>query len=612
MCGIIGYIGKSDAQPVLLEGLKRMEYRGYDSAGVAILKEGDSATCKKEGKLGNLIEEIGGSTLEGNVGIGHIRWATHGKPTDVNAHPHSDCHDQIYLVHNGIIENFPALKEVLQEKGHSFTTETDTEVLTHMIEQELADGATALEDAVRATLKKVEGAYGIAVVSTKEPEKIVAARFGSPLVLGIVDKGEYVLASDVTAILAHTREVMYLEEGEVVTVTPDGYKICTLDNTSVERDTNKVDWDVTQAEKQGYDHFMLKEIMEQPEVIMNGLRGRLVAEEGLAHLGGFNEREEDWRKIERVILVACGTASIAATIGEYMLEEYAGIPTEVEIGSEFRYRKPILNKKTAVVVVSQSGETADTIASLREAKRHGALTFGIVNVVGSTIAREVDSGAYIHAGPEIAVASTKAMLGMVNMFALLTLALGRQRGMSVVVGQRIGKELLALPKKIEQVLEQKDAIRALAEKYKDFDHSFYMGRRYNYGTAMEGALKLKELAYVHAEGYQSGELKHGPLALIDDRFYSVFIMPQDSVYEKNVSNLQELRARSGRAIVLTTEGNEEVAEFADDVMYIPKTLEMLTPIVALIPLQLFAYYTSVLRGCDVDQPRNLAKSVTVE
>lgn len=610
MCGIIGYIGKEEAAPILLDGLKRMEYRGYDSAGIAIMDGGTISACKKAGKLQNLVDALEDSATDGTAGIGHIRWATHGEPNDTNAHPHSDCNDSLYVVHNGIIENYPQLKERLSGQ-HTFSTQTDTEVLTHLIESH-AESHEKLEEAVAAALREVEGAYGIAVVSSKEPQKLVAARLGSPLVLGIVDRGEYIVASDVTAILRHTREVIYLEEGEIVTVTPDGYEITNLDRAPVKRDASTIDWDVAEAEKKGHAHFMLKEMMEQPEVIENGLRGRLVPEEGAAHLGGFNELSDRWRDIERIIIVACGTAAYAAQVGEYMLEEYAGIPVEVEIGSEFRYRKPVLDKRTAVIALSQSGETADTIASLREAKRQGVLTFGLVNVVGSTIAREVDGGAYIHAGPEVAVASTKAYVGMVNMFALLTLALGRQRGMSVVTGQRIAKELQAIPEKMQQVLNQATSIEEIAKKYAKLDHAFFVGRKYNYPVAIEGSHKLKEISYAQAEGYAAGELKHGALALIDDRFFTVALAPQDSVYEKNLSNIQEMKARKATVIVVTTEGNTDFDDIADDVIHIPKTLEMLTPLLSVLPLQLFAYYFAVERGCDIDQPRNLAKSVTVE
>lgn len=612
MCGIIGYIGKKDARPILLDGLKRMEYRGYDSAGLAIMEPNKGIfSMKKSGKLQNLHNALEEHVVEGTSGIGHIRWATHGEPTDENAHPHADCENEIFIIHNGIIENFSALKQRLKKQEHAFNTATDTEVLVHLIEEHYKK-RIPLEKAVAAALKEVVGTYGIAVLSSREPEKIVAARLGSPLILGIVEEGEYIVASDIAAILPYTREVVYLDDGEIVTVTREGYNIKTLDNKEVDHPSAQVHWDIAQAEKEGYDHFMLKEIMEQPEVLVNGLRGRLLEEEGMAHLGGFNELAERWRDIQRIQIIACGTAAYAAQVGEYMIEEYAGIPVEVEIASEFRYRKPVLDKYTAVIIVSQSGETADTIASLREAKRHGVLTFSLVNVVGSTIAREVDGGAYIHAGPEIAVASTKAFVCMVNIFALLTMALGRQRGMSLVMGKRIAEELLALPKKVQTILEQNHDIALLAKKYHQYEHAFFLGRKYNAPIAAEGSLKLKETSYVHAESYPAGELKHGAIALIDDRFYSVFIAPKDSVYEKNISNIQEVKARGGRVIAITTQGNTEMEEYADDVMYIPKTLEMLTPMLSVIPLQLFAYHTAVLRECDVDQPRNLAKSVTVE
>jgi len=611
MCGIIGYIGTKEAQPILMDGLKRMEYRGYDSAGVAIVNDSNVQLCKKAGKLENLVSALEAQSITGSVGIGHTRWATHGERTDTNAHPHTDCKNEIYIVHNGIIENCPDLKKRLEKEGHVFITETDTEVLTHLVEEEMKDGGP-LEAAVQRALKDVVGAYGITVVSSQDPEKLVAARLGSPLVLGIIGVGEYIIASDVAAILPYTKKVVYLEEGEIVTVTKTGHAITTLDNKKVEREADKIDLDVEEAEKQGYNHFMMKEIMEQPKVIKDGQRGRLIPEEGVAHLGGFMEKEEEWRKIENITIVACGTASYAAMVGEYMLEEYAGIRTTTVVGSEFRYRSPIIDKKTAVVVVSQSGETADTIASLKEAKRQGALTFGIVNVVGSSIARAVDSGAYIHAGPEISVASTKAFIGMLNMFALFTLSLARQRGMSEVDGKKIIEELKELPGKIQEILDQEKAIAKVAKKYAKFDHAFYLGRKYNYAIALEGALKLKELSYVHAEGIHTGELKHGPLALIDDKFYSVIIAPEDSVFEKNISSLEQLKARNGKAIVVTTAKNGRIKKLADDVITIPKTIEPFMPILAAIPLQLFAYYIAVERGCDVDQPRNLAKSVTVE
>lgn len=588
-----------------------MEYRGYDSAGIAVVENNDIQMCKKAGKLQVLTEEVEGEQWGGTVGIGHIRWATHGIPNDTNAHPHTDCTNKLYVIHNGIIENFHQLREQLTSKGHTFTTQTDTEVLTHLIESH-SEGNT-LEQAVQESLKEVVGTYGLAVVSENDPEKIVAARLGSPLILGIIGEGEYMIASDATAILPHTRDVIYLDEGEIVTVTREGYSITTVDNTQVHKVASRIEWNIQQAEKQGYAHFMMKEIMEIPSVIEDGLRGRLIAAEGVAHFGGFLEYEEKWRSIKRIVIVACGGASIAARVGEYMLEEYAGIPVKMEIGSEFRYRKPVLDKDTAVILVTQSGETADTIASLREAKRQGVFTFGIVNVVGSTIAREVDAGMYIHAGPEVAVASTKAMAGMISMFALLTLALGRQRGMSVVTGQRIAKELQSISGLVEKALSQNtESIAAIAKKYKAYENAFFLGRKYNMPAALEGALKLKEIAYVHAEGYPSGELKHGPLALLDDRFFVFAVVPKDSVYEKNLSNIQEVRARKGIVIALTTEGNTDMTQYCDEVIYMPKTLEMLTPVLAMVLMQLFAYNIALERECDIDQPRNLAKSVTVE
>ncbi len=595
-----------------MDGLKRLEYRGYDSAGVAIVQpDGAIGVAKKAGKLSVLGAELVAHPITGTVGIGHTRWATHGGPTDVNAHPHGDCKNEVFVIHNGIIENFRELKASLEQDGHTFVSQTDTEVVAHLIERAYT-ADVSLEAAVQTVLGEIVGAYGLCVVSSREPEKIVAARLGSPLILGLLPDNEYMVASGMTALLPYTREVIYMEEHEMAVITPAGYTLTTTDNQAVQRESEHVEWDLAAAEKGGFDHYMLKEMMEQPQVVVDGMRGRLIPEEGIAHLGGFLEYEDRWRDIERIIIVACGSAAIAGQIGEYMIEEYAGIPVEVEIGSEFRYRKPVLNDKTAVIFVSQSGETADTIACLREVKRQGVLTFGIVNVVGSTLAREVDGGAFIHAGPEVSVASTKALMGMMNLFAQLTVALGRSRGMSLVTGKRILEEMEALPKLMTDLLNNRDVIMALGKKYAHYDHAFYLGRKYNFPIASEGALKLKELAYVHAEAYPSGELKHGPLALVDDRFFTVVIAPKDSVYEKSVSNIQEVRARGGKMIVIATEGDDSLRDMADDVIFIPKTLEMLTPMLAVIPLQLLAYAIAVERGCDIDQPRNLAKSVTVE
>ncbi len=610
MCGIIGYIGKQPAKPIIMEGLKRMEYRGYDSAGLAVINNGAVQCYKKVGKLGNLQTEILQQSIPGTVGIGHIRWATHGQPSDLNAHPHHDCRKEIYLNHNGIIENYHDIKSVLTDKGHTFYSDTDTEVLVHLIEEH--HKTIPFEEAVIAALNQVIGTYGIVALSSKEPDKIVAARLGSPLILGIIGDGEYIIASDVAAIMQHTREVIYLQDGEVCVVTPRHYSIKDLKAQQVDRVVEKVEWDISQAQKQGYPHFMLKEIMEEPDVIMNSLRGRLLPNEGLAHMRGFLEQADRLKQADRIIIIAMGTALYAGMVGEYMLEEYAGIPVEVESAAEFRYRKPILTERTTVLIISQSGETADVIAATREAKLKGALVFGIVNVVGSTIARDVTGGAYSHAGPEIGVASTKAFIAQLTVLALVTLFFGRQRGMSVVTGQRIAKELLELPSKVHQILDQADRIKELAERYADYTDFFFIGRKYNYPIAMEGALKLKEVSYIHAEGYGAGDLKHGPIALIDEEFPTVALVPKDSVYEKVISNISEVKARHGRVLAIATEGDTQIGTLADDVIFIPKTLEMLTPLLSIVPLQLFAYYIAVKLGKDVDQPRNLAKSVTVE
>lgn len=611
MCGIIGYIGKEQASPIIMDGLKRMEYRGYDSAGLAVIQDDKSIECRKKvGKLGNLQAELEKFDLGGTVGIGHTRWATHGRPSDTNAHPHNDCREEIYLIHNGIIENYHDIKTVLEKKGHKFYSATDTEVLVHLIEEH--HKTLNFEEAFITALNEVVGTYGVVAISSKEPEKMLAARLGSPMILGIIGNGEYMVASDVAAIMKHTRDVIYLNDGEVCVLTRDKYSIKDLKSQSVDHIIHKVDWDITQAQKQGYKHFMLKEINEQPDVIMNALRGRIKQEEGLAHMRGFLEHADRLKDAKRIIIVAMGTALYVGQVGEYMIEEYAGIPVEVESAAEFRYRKPIIDHDTVVIAITQSGETADLIAAVREAKLKDALVLGIVNVVGSTIAREVDAGAYSHAGPEIGVASTKATISQLTVLALVTLFFGRQRGMSVVTGQRIAKELLALPEKVQTILDQAETIKALAEKYNKYRDFFFLGRKYNYPIAFEGALKLKEISYIHAEGYGAGDLKHGPIALIDENFPSVVICPQDSVYEKVMSNLQEVKARSGPVLAIATEGDTHIAEVADDVIYIPKTLEMLTPLLSVVPLQLFAYYLADSLDRDIDQPRNLAKSVTVE
>lgn len=611
MCGIIGYIGKEQALPLIMEGLRKESYRGYDSSGVVVFSDSQTFVKKAVGQLSNLENLIQGSSselLNSHIGLGHNRWATHGGVTEQNAHPHADCKQNIFVVHNGIIENYRQLKEKLQAKGHAFVSATDTEVLSHLIEEFFAGN---LEQAVSKALALVKGAYGIAVVAKEDPHKIVAARLSSPLVISMNSAGGFV-ASDPSAILSHSNKMVFLDDKEMAVITKDSFFITDLQSNVKEKPVTEIEWTVQEAQKMGYQHFMLKEIMEQPESLAGAMAGRLLADEGMAKLGGLDGLKEKLRGIERVQIIACGTASYAARVGEYMLEEYAGIATDVDIGSEFRYKKPVFNEKTLSVFVSQSGETADTLAGLREVKEKGGLAIGIVNVVGSTLARETGFGVYTRSGPETAVASTKAFTAQVAVLALLTLFLGRQRQLSLVMGQRIAKELAKIPELVKQILEKKSEIQQIVQKYKDFNDFWFIGRKYNYPIALEGALKLKEVAYVHAEGVAAGELKHGFIALVNENFPTVAICPSDSVYEKMVSNIQEIKARNGKVIAIATEGNEDIIKIADDVIYIPKTLEMLTPILATIPLQLFAYYMGALKGYDVDKPRNLAKSVTVE
>lgn len=606
MCGIFAYVGSKQAAPILMDGLSALEYRGYDSAGIFVT----GGTCVRAvGDVSSLKAKLPES-LPGTSGIAHLRWATHGEPTETNAHPHTDCSETVYVAHNGIIENYKELKEELLRQGHTFYSDTDTEVIAHLIEQNEKEGK-GFEAAVKATCNQLVGTYGLAISSKKEPGTIIAARMGAPIVIGLGD-GEQFIASDASPLLRHTKQVTYLRDGEIATLTKGGHSIYTLDNKKVERDSETIEWEAEEIKKGGYEHFMLKEIMEGPEAVRNTSRGRLLASKGLVKLGGLESVEEKLRSIKRIIIVACGTASFAGLIGEYMIEEYAGIPVEVEIGSEFRYRKPVLDDHTMLLAISQSGETADTLEAVREGKRKGALTIGIVNVVGSTIARETDAGVYNHAGPEIGVASTKAFVSQLTALAMLTVFLGRQRQMSLSTGKRIIEELQALPQKIETILTHKDEIKQLAQKYKDSRDFLYIGRKYNLGIAYEGALKLKECSYVHAEGCGGGEMKHGSLAMIDENFPTVAVAMQDSVYEKIVSNIQQIKARKGPVIAVATEGDEEISKLVDDVVFVPKTLEMLSPILAVVPLQLFAYYISALKGLNVDRPRNLAKSVTVE
>jgi glucosamine--fructose-6-phosphate aminotransferase (isomerizing) len=610
MCGIVGYVGHRPCLSILLEGLKRLEYRGYDSAGVAVQVGDELKVVKAAGKIRQLESRLAETSLQGTSGIAHTRWATHGEPNDVNAHPHSDQRGRLALVHNGIIENYAVLKSALESEGHHFRTQTDTEVLAHLVEEFLKRGLR-LEAAVAEALAKVEGTYGIAVMCADEPGVVVGARKGSPLVVGIAD-GEYFLASDVAPIIEHTRQVVYLDDGEMAVLTPDGFHTSTIGRVPVDKAVHEVEWDLAQIEKGGFDHFMLKEIFEQPDSVRNAMRGRLNTAEGLARLGGLNMTQDEMREIRRIIILGCGTSWHAGLIGEYMLEEFARIPVEVEYASEFRYRNPIVDDGTVVLVISQSGETADTLAAMREARRKGARALGIVNVVGSTIARESDGGVYIHAGPEIGVASTKAFTSQVTVLSLLTLALGRQRNLSREEGIRIAHELDSVPRKIEAILQREGDVKRIAELYRANDNFIYLGRGYNFPVALEGALKLKEISYIHAEGYPAAEMKHGPIALVDEHMPVVFICTKDSAYDKVMSNMSEVRARRGRIIAVATEGDEEVVSRADHVLYVPPTLPMLQPLLSVLPLQLLAYHVAVLRGCDVDQPRNLAKSVTVE
>ncbi len=609
MCGIIGYIGPKNDPRVGLEALKRLEYRGYDSAGYAVVSSGGEKIYRQRtvGGVDNLKTAFENSPVPGSPFILHTRWATHGEPSEKNAHPHNDCSSSFYVVHNGIIENHTTLRNWLKERNHNFNSETDTEVLAHLIEEGYSDN---LASAVENALKKISGTYGLLVVSKYDPDTLIAARFGSPLLVGI-GNDEYFVSSDPAGVLAHTKQVVYLKDNEIAKLSGKDMEIISSDGKKTP-EVEEIEWNLEDVQKGGYPHFMLKEINEQPSAVSGTIRGRTVVKEGNVKLGGLDISENTLSKIKKIHIVACGTAYHAGLVGKYMLEEYGGIPTEVSIGSEFRYKRQLLDDKTAVLAISQSGETADVLASLHEAKNKGAATLGIVNVVGSSIARETDAGIYNHAGPEIGVASTKAYTSQLTTLALLSVYLGRKRDMSYTMGKRIVEETEKLPDYINNILSHSQDIQKIAEKYKSSSNMVYVGRKYNYPTALEGALKLKEISYLHAEGYAGGELKHGPLALIDKNFPVFSVMPKDSVYEKMNSNVEEVKARGGAVIILTTEGNEEAKSFTDDVIYIPKTLEMLTPVLATIPTQLFAYYVGVARGYNVDKPRNLAKSVTVE
>ncbi|MFO7807427.1 MAG: glutamine--fructose-6-phosphate transaminase (isomerizing) [Candidatus Moraniibacteriota bacterium] len=611
MCGIFGYTGKKKALPILIRGLKKLEYRGYDSAGLAIEKSGKINFGKAQGRVSKLEQKINKSKIEGQSGIAHTRWATHGKPSLANSHPHSGAKGKIWLVHNGIIENYRELKEELIQKGYKFKSQTDSEVLAFLIEDYAKKIST--KKALEKALGRVEGTYGIAVLDKDSPGKIWAARKGSPLIIGVGDK-ENIISSDASAIINLTKRVIYLEDGDLAEISPEKVEVFNQSESVVKKQT-KLNWSIQKVKKQGFNYFMLKEVFEQPDVIEDAFRGRVdkfINERAIPMLGGLAPVQDRLRKVEKLIIVSCGTSYYAGLVGEYILEEYAGVPTEVEYASEFRYRKPLLDEKTAVLAISQSGETADTLEAIREAKLKGALTLGIVNVVGSTISGETDAGVYNHAGPEIGVASTKAFTSQLTVLILLALSLGRQREMSFVMSKRIAEELKQIPKLIEKILKQNNDIKKVAKQNLQYKNWLYLGRKYNFPIAMEGALKIKEISYVHAEGYPAGEMKHGPIAMIDPNFPSFFIAVKDSVYSKVISGIEEIKSRDGKVLAVATEGDKEIEQLADNVIYVPKTLEMLTPFLSVVVLQLFAYHFGTELGYDVDKPRNLAKSVTVE
>lgn len=604
MCGIFGYVGTRTAEPILVQGLRTLEYRGYDSAGVYVPGYG---VVKAVGPIDNLAAAIT-ETIGGTSGIAHTRWATHGPPTEANAHPHKDMSGGVWLVHNGIIENYREIKEGLTMQGLSFESDTDTEVLAKLIGSLYAGN---LQKAVTQALQRVRGTYGIAVMSERDPHSIVVARMGSPIVLGLGSDGNFV-SSDPSALLAHTKDVVYLEDGEIAVLTKDSYEVVTVGGEKRKKVPEKVEWDLEDVQKQGYEHFMLKEIFEAPDVIRNTIRGRLLVEKGRAKLGGLEGILSELTALNRLQIVGCGSAYYAGQVGRYMLEEYAGLPVEVELASEYRYKRKIPDAKSAVLAVSQSGETADTLASVKAAKEMGVLTLGIVNTVGSSIARETNAGVYNHAGPEIAVASTKAFISQLTVFVLLTLLIAREKGMTQKEGQEIAQALTELPDVLAAMLKNTDEIKQIAEKYAPYRDAIFIGRKFHTPIAYEGSLKLKEVAYIHAEAYAGGELKHGPIAMLEENFPVIALVPQDDVYEKMISNIEEVRARKAPVLAFATEGDTQIAKLAADVIFIPKVHPLLQPIVSTVPLHLFSYYVGVAKGLNVDRPRNLAKSVTVE
>lgn len=613
MCGIVAYIGTQKAYPIVIKGLQRLEYRGYDSAGIA-LQNGKLNVYKKKGKVADLVEFTHDKNTSGNIGMGHTRWATHGKPDDTNAHPHVSGNGRLVLIHNGIIENYALLKSSLTNLGHTFKSETDTEVLVHLIEEVQQAENLPLEEAVRQALTQVHGAYAIVVMDREDPNKLVAARKSSPLVIGI-GENEFLVASDATPIVEHTKNVVYLNDEEVATVTLDGEMVIkTLKNEVTNPAIHEIELQIEQLEKGGYDYFMLKEIFEQPTTIAECMRGRMNAEEGWVRLGGMAEHLKRMVNAQRMIILGCGTSWHAGMIAEYLLEDLARLPVEVEYASEFRYRNPVVRDQDVVLAISQSGETADTFAALELAKQEGALTYGIVNVVGSSIARLTDCGSYIHVGPEIGVASTKAFTGQVTMLTMMALILGYERGfLSKSEYQTLVQELALIPSKADALLKNcHQQVKYIAGEFKDATNALYLGRGYNFPVALEGALKLKEISYIHAEGYPAAEMKHGPIALIDENMPVFVIATNKSAYEKIVSNIQEVKARKGVVVAVVTEGDQAIKQLADYTIEIPETAEPFTPLLSVISLQLLAYHIALMRGCNVDQPRNLAKSVTVE
>ncbi|HET6568689.1 MAG TPA: glutamine--fructose-6-phosphate transaminase (isomerizing) [Rhodothermales bacterium] len=611
MCGIVGYIGNQEVSNILTSGLHRLEYRGYDSAGIAVVNGEGLIVRKQKGKVSDLEVSLGSNGVHGTLGIGHTRWATHGFPSDANAHPHTSADGSFALVHNGIIENYASLTERLKQKGYVFRSQTDTEVLVHLIDDVRKSTQLPLEEAVRQALTQVVGTYGIGVVSAEDPDLLIAARNGSPLILGIGD-GEYFIASDAAPLIEHTRQVVYLNDGDIVVVRREGFEVHNIDNEKLDKEIHQLEWDLEQIEKGGYEHFMFKEIMEQPDALENCLRGRIRLDENRIQLGGLIDVMDQLRAAKRILIAACGTSWHAGLVGEYLIEEFARIPVEVEYASEFRYRSPILQEGDVVMVISQSGETADTLAAVRMAKEQGVLVLGICNTVGSTIARDTDAGVYLHAGPEIGVASTKAFTSQVAVLTMIALKLAEGRTLSDAEMAQSLQALDQIPNKIRQVLELDDEIKRMAQVYRFASNFLYLGRGYNFPVALEGALKLKEISYIHAEGYPAAEMKHGPIALIDRFMPVVFIAMKDRTYDKVVSNIQEVVARRGSVIAITDADNHDLDEMCEYVIRVPETPDFLDPLVTVIPLQLLAYHVAVMRGCDVDQPRNLAKSVTVE